>query len=208
MAATSPDFDAAAALVEANSQQRADALGGDASALTDMSTSARRDATTGAVFSTSAAKKEGALRRTLATGTPLVVGSERLDIETGTISVELVDKKPLGNNTYDLTLREVADYPYVGEPRENAMGEAYERRVRMQANGPEWTILENEVPEGDWPLVEGAQSLGVPDDSVSQDPGANTSTDEEPPEGGSSMQPSAAVSRSGATSYALRHALN
>lgn len=173
-----------------------------------MSTSARRDATTGAVFSTSAAKKEGALRRTLATGTPLVVGSERLDIETGTISVELVDKKPLGNNTYDLTLREVADYPYVGEPRENAMGEAYERRVRMQANGPEWTILENEVPEGDWPLVEGAQSLGVPDDSVSQDPGANTSTDEEPPEGGSSMQPSAAVSRSGATSYALRHALN
>ena len=37
------------------------------------------------------------------------------------------------------------------------MVESYLRRVRVENLGGTWKIMKNEVPEGNWPLVQGAR---------------------------------------------------
>lgn len=157
--AASPDFTEVVRLVQENSQQRAKALGGDRHAVVSLSASSDRDTVTGLSFSNDAADREGRVRKVLSTGEPLVAGSETLQVGTGTVSVELVDTQALKSGAYVLTLLENVEYPYTDDPRGESMGESYERRVTVSDSGSGWKVLKNEVPSGNWPLVEGATAF-------------------------------------------------
>lgn len=135
----------------------------------------KKDVKTGASYSQDGAEHEFQLRRILAGGDPLMAGTERLNVGTGSVSIELLDTRALGSNTYELTVKETAEYPYVDDPSGATMGESYERRVVLEDTSTGWKILENEVPAGNWPLIEGAtdfessnpNSLGMAGDDAS-----------------------------------------
>ncbi len=145
VAVTHPDVDGAVELVRATSQQRADALAGDRSVLTSLRLDTLTDTATGAQFSEQEAADERALRELLASGKPLQAGSERLEIERGTVEVDLESARRTGLDTYRLELHETAMFPYPGEPADHAMGEAYQRTVTLERTDGGWRILENEV---------------------------------------------------------------
>lgn len=209
--AASPDFTEVVRLVQENSQQRAKALGGDRHAVVSLSASSDRDTVTGLSFSNDAADREGRLRTVLATGEPLVAGSETLQVDTGTVSVELVDTQALKSGAYVLTLLENVEYPYTDDPRGESMGESYERRVTVSDSGSGWKVLKNEVPSGSWPLVEGAtafesSSPSTTDSSWSAD--ASTEPKFTVQADSPSVGTAATGSRSDAVDYALAYALD
>lgn len=214
-AAPGPDIMSAVKIVEVNSQERADLIGvaaptADAQKVDSLS------------FGKAEARIEQLRREDLEANDPLIAGSERLNVGPGDVSVELIDAKPLDSGHQELTIQETVNYPYLNDVDNDFMGESYERRVEVAPIDGQWKIVSNQVPEGDWPLIEGANTATdttetMWESSMNQD-GSTDSADAsgmEPAEDsvGDAENPdlaegARAASRNDAADYALRHALN
>ncbi|NYG38470.1 amidase domain-containing protein [Janibacter alkaliphilus] len=153
-----------------------------------------------------ASSAEHTLRRRLGAEDPLSAGNETLNVGKGSVSSELISSERIASGRLKIQVREVVDYPYLDSSGES-MGEAYVREVVLQPEGDGWRIESNEVPEGSWPLLEGATAF-----EGSLQPGSESVSPvgSEPADAGVAESAATALgsTREDAASYALRYALS